>query len=795
MLQNYFKIAWRNLVRSKTYSILILVGLSCGLTSAIILGLYVNDELSFDRHHQNADHIYRLNLDIKWADNEYKMAMAATPFGPTLQREYPEIKNTLRIKPGEAIFRNGENAINVKEMIYADSSLFEFFDYDFIEGDAKTALNGINNLVLTEKLAIVLFGKTAGLIGKTVLVKDNIPFTVTGVIQDLPGNHHLKFDVILPYFNNTINQVGADNWGNFNTLTYIMLDNAATASKLQGKMLAFYKKYIAKSVGDEGNQKVSFKITFQPLSEMHLKSSHLLGEENGSSMRFVYTISLIGFFILLIAIVNYINLATARATGRAREIGVRKAVGSQRFQLIGQFLAESMLMSFLAMSASVVLLYLLLPFFNTVAEKTLHFDLFSPKTIGLFIAFTLFTGLVSGLYPAFILSNYNPAVVLKGAAASKTQGALLRKSLVVMQFSISMFMIIGTIVVYQQLQYMSSKELGFNQQQVINIPLSAPSAQLSSNVLKSTLMQNPLIRDISLTDGNIGGELNNKSTFSFYSKGKEVPVSTEYFNVDAGFLNVLQMRVREGRNFSNELDNDSSDAVLVNQAMLKRLGWKSINDGLIEVNIRKVPITGVINDFHLRSMHNQIEPLVIVFKKAGADQMFIKVPQQNIQATIGYIKSVFTKINPNQPFEYSFLDQAFAKQYKSDEQRGILFLTFSGIAILIACIGLFGLATFTAQQRIKEIGVRKVLGASVISVVALLSVDFLKLVGIAIIVAAPIGWYVMRIWLQSFAYKIELEWWVFAAAGLMSILIALATVSFQSIKAALMNPVKSLRTD
>jgi len=795
MLQNYFKIAWRNLLRSKTYSILILAGLSCGMTCAIVLGLYVNDELGFDGYHRNADRIYRLNLDIKWAGNQYNMAMASTPFGPTLRREYPEIQNTLRVKPGGQIFRNGDNAINVKEMIFADSALFSFFDYDFVEGSATTALNGPGKVVLTQKLAQVLFGKTSGLIGKTVLVKDNIPFTVAGVIKDLPGNHHLKFDAVLPYFNYTINTVKADNWGSFNTLTYLMLNEAATARKLESKIPAFYKKYIAKTVGDEGDQKVSFKITFQPLSEIHLKSSHLLGEENGSTMRYVYTISVIGFFILLIAIVNYINLATARATGRAREIGIRKAVGSQRFQLIAQFLAESMLISFLAMSTSILLLYLLLPFFNSVADKKLALDLVSPKTVGLFIAFALMVGLVSGLYPAFILSKYNPAVVLKGTTTSNAQGSLLRKSLVVVQFSISMVMIVGTIVVYQQLQYMSNKALGFNQQQVIDIPLSAPASQQSAAALKNRLLQNPLIRHVSLTDGTIGGELNNKSTFSFYSKGAEIPVSSEYFDVDEDFLNVLQMRVREGRNFSAELDNDSSHAVLVNQAMLKRLGWKTRTAGLIEVDTRKVEITGVINDFHLRSLHNQIEPLVLVLKKRDANHMLVRVPGQNVQATIGYIKDAFAKANPGQPFEYHFLDQSFAKQYKSDERRGTLFLTFSCIAILIACIGLFGLATFTAQQRTKEIGVRKVLGASVASVVALLSADFLKLVLIAIIIAGPIGWYLMHTWLQSFAYKIDITWWVFALAGILSILIALVTVGFQSIKAALMNPVKSLRTD
>ncbi|TLV02164.1 ABC transporter permease [Dyadobacter luticola] len=795
MLKNYFKIAWRSLLRSKTYSLLILAGLSCGLTCALVLGLYVQDELSFDGYHRQADKIYRLNLDIKWSGNQYNMATASAPFGPTLQREYPEIQSTLRVKTGSQVFRNGDNAINVKKMIFADSTLFTFFDYNFVEGNAKTALNSPNKVVLTENLAHTLFGKTAGLVGKTVLVKDNMPFVVAGVIRELPGNHHLKFDAVLPYFNYQVNRVTADNWGNFNTLTYLLLNDPGTVQKLSNKMPAFYKKYIAKSIGDEGNNKVVFKISFQPLHDIHLKSAHLLGEENGSTMRYVYTISAIAFFILLIAIVNYINLATARATGRAREIGVRKAVGSQKRQLIAQFLAESMLVSALAMAASVLLLEILLPLFNTIADEKLEVNLLSFKTVGIFMILTCIVGLASGLYPAFILSKYNPAVVLKGSAGSKTQGAFLRKSLVVLQFSISMVMIIGTIVVYQQLQYMTHKALGFNQQQVINVPLRSPSAQQFAKVLKNQLLQNAQIQHISLMDGTIGGELNNKSTFSFYSKGQEVPVSAEYFHVDQDFVQVLQMQLKEGRDFSANLDNDSTDAVLVNKAMLARLGWKSIHEGLIEIDTRKVPITGVINDFHLRSLHNQIEPLALMLRSRDADNMLIRVSQQNMPQTLAAIEKTFREINPGQPFEYAFLDQSFAMQYRSDERRGTLFLTFSGIAIVIACIGLFGLATFTAQQRTKEIGVRKVLGASVASIVALLSADFLKLVFIAMLVAAPVGWYLMQTWLQSFAYQIDIQWWVFVLAGILSVLIALLTVGFRSVKAAWMNPVQSLKTD
>ncbi|MEO6286556.1 MAG: ABC transporter permease [Dyadobacter sp.] len=795
MLQNYVKIAWRNLLRSKTYSILILAGLASGMTCAIVLGLFVKDELDFDGYHKNAARVYRLILDIKWADNRYNMATAATPFGPALQREFAEIKNIVRVKQGNQTFRNGSTVSNVKHLYYTEPSLFKFFDYDFIDGDPKTALNGITNVVLTKKLAMVLFGKTSGLIGKTVLVKDNEPFTITGIISEAPANHHLQFDALLPYANRRVSNADPENWGNFNTFTYLMMDSPELAKKLESKMPAFYEKYIAKAIGDSGGEKIHFGITFQPLNDIHLHSSHLLGEENGSSVRYVYTISIIGLFILLIAIVNYINLATARATGRAKEVGIRKAVGSQKFQLVGQFLSESMLISVLAMLGSLFLLQVLLPSFNSIADKKLTFNLFDFNLIAFFAVCASVVGLVSGLYPAFILSKYNPAIVLKGSSHLGGQGALLRKSLVVFQFAVSMLMIVGTIVVYQQLAYMSNKELGFDKQQVVSIPLKSPSLQQSAIVLRDQILKKAGVISVSLTNGTIGSELNNKSTFNFSTKTTDIPVSSEHFKVDEQFLDVLKIPILDGRNFSSVLDNDSSGAVLVNQAMLKRLGWKTLTDGQIEVDTRKVEITGVVRDFHLRSLHNQIEPLILILKKKGANNLLVKISQHNISATIASLKQSFTEINPNQPFEYEFLDQAFAKQYSSDQRRGAMFLTFSGIAILIACIGLFGLATFTAEQRTKEIGVRKVLGASVAGVVALLSADFLKLVLIAIVISAPIAWYLMHTWLQTFAYKIEIEWWVFALAGFTSIGIALLTVGFQSIRAALTNPVKSLRTE
>ncbi|CCH51909.1 Macrolide export ATP-binding/permease protein macB [Fibrisoma limi BUZ 3] len=796
MLLNYLKIAWRNLIRNKTYSILTLLGLASGMTCAILLGLYVKDELSFDQYHANAERIVRINLHINWSDNEYKLGIASAPMGPALQQDYPEVRQVLRVKTGsETLLRVGDKALYAKDVIYADSTLFAFFDYDFVTGSPQSAFASPNSIVLTQQLALSLFGKTNGILGSIVKVKDDQPLTVAGVISDVPANHHLKFEAILPYSNQQISGINLGKWDSFNSMVYLLLNKASDREKLEGKMAAFYQKYIARAIGDDSGKEVTFTITFQPLADIHLRSTHLMGEENGGNMAYVYTFSAIGLFILLIAIVNYINLATARSAGRAREIGIRKAIGSLRFQLVNQFLAESTLLSFVALSVSLLLLYALLPLFNEVSAKTLTIDVTDTQTAMVLIAFTLLVGLISGLYPALILSRLKPIIVLKGAFTASGKGALLRKSLVVLQFTISMVMIVGTIVVYQQLQYMRHTQLGFNQEQVLTVPLKSPSVQQASRFLKNKLLQNPIIKGVSLTDGSVGGEMNNKTTFSFYAGGREQPVSTEYFSVDHDFLNVLQIKLKEGRNVSPDFASDSAGAVLINEAMLKRLSWKNRTAGLIEFDTRKIPIAGVIRDFHLRSLHNQIEPLVLILHPDRGDNLLIRIAPQNVPAALAYVRETYEAVNPSQPFEYAFLDQTFAEQYRSDERKGGLFLGFSGIAIFIACLGLFGLATFTAEQRTKEIGVRKVLGASVASIVTLLSKDFLKLVLIAIAIASPVAWWGMNQWLSDFAYKIAIEWWVFVLAGALAISIALLTVSFQSIKAALMNPVKSLRSE
>ncbi|WP_421827387.1 permease prefix domain 2-containing transporter [Larkinella sp.] len=796
MLRNYLKIASRNLVKSKVYSALTLLGLAAGMTCAILLGLYVYDELTYDHYHKHAERIFRVNQYIKWSDNEYKLGITSAPMGPALQQEYPEVNSILRVKKSnETLFRAGEKVLYAKHVIYADSTLFTFFDYEFVEGNHQTALLNRNSVVLTQKLAVNLFGRTDGLLGKVIQVKDNLPVMVAGVIRDVPTNHHLKFEAILPYANEAISGINPGKWDSFNSMVYVLLNRADEQRKLEAKMPAFYKKYIARALEDDGGNKVKFDITFQPVTDIHLRSTHLMGEENGGNMAYVYTFSAIGLFILLIAVVNYINLATARSAGRAKEIGIRKAIGSLRLQLLGQFLAESILSSFLALFFSLLLLCMLLPLFNKLTDKSLTLALWNGQTGFQLTGFALVIGLISGLYPAFILSRFKPAVVLKGNFTASGKGALLRQSLVVVQFTISMVMMVGTIIVYRQLQFMRHTQLGLNQEQVLTIPLKVPSAQKSGMVLKSKLLQNSLIKGASLTNGTVGSEMNNKSAFTFYAGGTEQSVSTEHFSIDHDFLSVLQIKLKEGRNFSPDLASDSTGAVLVNEAMLKRLGWKNRTAGLVELGSRKIPIAGVIRDFHLHSLHNKIEPLVLVLHPDRGDNLLVRVMPQNIPAALAYVRAVYEEANPNQPFEYTFLDQTFAEQYRSDEQKGGLFLGFSGMAIFIACLGLFGLATFTAEQRTKEIGVRKVLGASVASIVALLSKDFLKLVGISILIASPMAWYGMNRWLQNFAYKIDLEWWVFALAGLVAIGIALLTVSFQSIKAALMNPVKSLRSE
>ncbi len=795
MLRNYLLVAFRSMLRNQLYTFLTVSGLAVGMSCVLLLGLYVLDELSYDHYHRRAAHIYRLNVDLQWADNRFRLAMAPARMAPALREEYPEVSSVLRVKAGsEVLFSLPGKSLYAKEVIYADSTLFDFFDYRFLAGHPRRALTSPRGVVLTRSLATRLFGTTQA-VGKALTVKENLPLLVTGVIEDAPRNHHLRFEAIMPYYNPEASGINLQKWDAFNSMGYVMLRPGMERAQLEAKMPAFYRKYVAKALGDDGSSKVTFRISFQPLGDIHLRSSHLMGEENGGNMAYVYTFSAVGLFIFLIALVNYVNLATARSTGRAREVGIRKAVGSGFWQLVGQFMAESLLLSACSLLLAVLLVQVLLPLFNQLSGKQLAFPVWNVPTLLLLLGLLLLTGLLSGFYPALVLTRFKPTEVLKGRLGTSPGGATLRKSLVVLQFSVSMVMIMGTLVVYRQLQYMQRSGLGFNQEQVLVVSLKSPSVQQNATALRRELLQHTAVLGVSRSNGSVGGGINDKTTFSFYTKGIEQPISTEYFFVDDAFLPVMQIPLKEGRNFSPALSLDTADAVLVNEAMLRRLGWKKASQGLIEVDTRKVPVTGVVKDFHLRSLHHQIEPLVLVYKKDRGDQLLVRVAAGQVPAALRHVRDAYRRVNANTPFEYTFLDEQFARQYQADERKGAIFLAFSGVAIFIACLGLFGLATFAAGQRTKEIGIRKVLGASVGSLVGLLSRDFAKLLVLSFLIAAPVSWWAMTGWLEDFAYRAAIPWWIFALAGGLSLLVALLTVSYQSIRTALANPVESLRNE
>ncbi len=765
------------------------------MSCLVLLGLYVKEELSYDRYHQKTASIYRLNVHMAWAENQFKLGVGSARMGPALQQEFAEVEKVLRVKKsGETLFSLPDKDLYSKEIIYADSTLFNFFDYQFIAGSPQKALSSPSSVVLTRSLAERLFGTTQ-IVGKVVTLKEKFPLLVTAVIEDAPQNHHLRFQAVVPYHNSQLSEVNLEQWDYFSSMVYLMLSPRTEAKQLEAKMPAFYQKYIAKAIGDDGSVKVTFKLSLQPLTAIHLHSSHLMGEEDGGSMAYVYTFSAIGLFIFLIAIVNYVNLATARSASRAKEVGIRKVVGSGFWQLVGQFLCESLLLAALSLVLSVILVQSLLPFFNSVSGKSLSWPLWQVDTVLFLGLFGLGTGLLIGFYPALVLTNFKPTQVLKGRFSSSSKGVLLRKSLVVFQFTLSMIMIIGTVIVYQQLQYMRQSQLGFNQEQVLVVNLKSPSVQQNVAVLKNKLLQNMAIQQVSITDGAVGGELSNKTTFSFFSKGKETPISSEYFHVDESFLKVLQIPLKEGRNFSSQMSRDSLDAVLINEAMLQRLGWQKSALGTIELKGRKLPVTGVLQNFHLRSLHHQIEPLVLLYKQNQGDQLLVRIAAGQVTGALAYLHKVYNQVNPTAPFEYTFLDEKFARQYQQDEQKGLIFLAFSAVAIFIACLGLFGLAAYTAQQRTKEVGIRKVLGASVASLVGLLSLDFVKLLLVAFLLASPLAYLGMQEWLEDFPYRIQIPVWVFILAGGVALLVALLTVSYQSIKAALSNPVKSLRSE
>ena len=805
MLRNYFKIAWRNIVTNKAYSAINIGGLALGMAATLLIFQYVSFERSYDRFHEKADRIYRVKAE-RYEKGVLSTEWAGGPFavGNHLKDAFQEVEDYTKVYVrNNLLLEANDRKYKVEQGAFATPSFFSIFSYPLLRGNQQTALAEPNTGVISVSLAKRLFG-TRNPVGQVILIEREFPIRLTGVYQDFPRNSHLEADFLLSFstFQRLVNPKNEpdknfDNaWNWDGCLTYLLLQQEANPEKLAAKFPAFLEKK-GETDSKTGNR---LALQLQALPDIHLYSHFMFEASTNGDGNSVYVLLCVAFFIIAIAWINYINLATARAIGRAKEVGVRKAVGSYRSQLIAQFLIESALLNFMAVVVAVVGIVVALPLFNQFTDQQLtHSFVWSARFwLGLGAMYGIGT-LLSGAYPAFVLSGFNPVSVLKNGVSGFKEGVFLRKSLVVIQFSASVFLLVGTITVFRQLAFMRSQNLGIDigQTLVLDRPMNDSTRINRTKALKAYLLQQSAIKSVAVS-GNIPGEKVEFNAGGIRLAGTPEETGKQYrvIGVDYDFVHAYGMKVIAGRNFNTKLGE--KDAVVFNRTGIRQLGFTSPENALgkkIDFWGDILTIVGVVDDFHQQSLREAYEPLILRLDPGVNGQLSIKLADSNPRQAIGIVKKAWSQFFPTDPFSYSFLNERYDKQYRADERFGQVFGFFTLMAVLVACLGLLGLATFTAQQRTKEIGVRKVLGASVASIVTLLSKDFLRLVLIAIVIASPIAWYAMNRWLQDFAYKIDIEWWVFALAGLLAVGIALLTVSFQSVKAALMNPVRSLRSE
>ena len=806
MFYNYLKIAWRNLVRHKTFSVINIVGLAIGLAACILILQYVAFELSYDKFNANRDRIYRVQQDryndgklsTQWAGGAYAV-------GNSFKAAFDEIEAYVKVLKRRAIVVNaiGNEQLKIEKVYFASQDFFHLFSYPLLNGNPKTALTEPNTVVLTETIARKLFG-TANPVGKTIQANREQLLRVTGVMKDFPANSHLQADIVVSY-TTFVKNMGPDNnpetaWQWDGCLTYLLLRPGTDPRVLEAKFPAVVDKF----AGEEHKRYRSAAIyLLQPLRDIHLYS-HLMEEvEPNGDGNAVYLLLAIAFFIVVIAWVNYINLATARAINRAKEVGVRKAVGSLRGQLIKQFMFESALLNALAVGLALVIVVVVLPLFNNLSGLTLTLWLLAEPQfwlplLGLFIVGAFF----SGLYPAFVLSAFKPVVVLKGRMVNTQQGILLRKGLVVFQFAASLFLLVGTLTVFRQIQFMRAQTLGLSIDQtlVINPPIVKNDSTFLSQMtaFKQELLRVPAIRSISASS-TIPGQPVDWNAGGIRLLGTDESKGTQYrvIGVDYDYLKTYGLKLIAGRDFSNEFGTDNK-AVVFNKMGIRQLGFDKPEQAIgkqIDFWGNTMTIVGVVDNFHQQSLREAYEPLILQLIPDLRGYFSVKLSPDQLGATLSTLQQNWNQFFPGNPFEYFFLNEHFNDQYRADQRFGQIFGFFTALAILVACLGLFGLASFTTMQRTKEIGIRKVLGASVGEILQLLYREFAVLVLVAFVVAMPLAWYAAHSWLQGYAFRTDLQWWFFAVPFGVVLVIALLTVSFQSVKAALMNPVKSLRTE
>jgi putative ABC transport system permease protein len=793
MIKNNFKLAFRNLWKNKAFSFINVMGLSVGMSACFLIALYVHFELSYDAFNKKAHRIYRLATDLKTSSETLHYSISSWAFAPNIKNEFPEVEAFTRVAKRSYLVRRGDIKYK-EETVFADSSLFGVFDFTLIKGNPKTALKEPMQIVFTEKASKKYFGESDP-IGQTLLLgNDGQPATVTGILKNIPENSQIKGDMFVSMSSYTqhFNRGIDDQWGDFGTVSYLLLKPNTNPSILLRKFPVFLKNHAGKMMQE---QQIKIELFLEPLRDIYLHSTR--ESDTMGSVNNVYIFSIVAIFILLIACINFVNLSTARSAERAKEVGVRKAVGAPRWLLARQFISESVLLCIIAFVFSVFLSAISIPFFNDLSGKIISKGILHELSFvgGLFIS-SLFIGCLAGTYPAFVLSSFEPIVVLKGRFTTSVKGILLRKGLVTAQFAISISLIIATIVVYTQVDFMQRRDLGFSKDQMLIIN---GETNLKRNLFQKSLLNLNGVKSTAASTRIPGDHSNEAYSEIENSAGEMQGGNLEVYSVDFGFIDQFGLKMAAGRSFSKTFGSDSSKALVINEAAAKMLGYKTPQDAVgkrYKQWGREGVVIGVVKDFHFKSLQENIAPLTFRFLDWwNGDLTSVKIHGGNVKRTLAEIESLWKIQNPDRPFTYYFMDDFFDRQYRSDQRFEKLFFNFAILAIFISCLGLLGLASYSTIQRTKEIGVRKVMGASAGSIVGLLSKDFLKLVLLAFAIASPLAWFGMHSWLQRFAYRTDIEWWVFVMAAFLSAFIAFATISFQSIKAALMNPIKSLRSE
>ena len=785
MIRNYFKTTFRNLWKNKGYSLLNIGGLAVGIACAGLILLWVEDELTFNHYFSNRDNLYKIKDRQTYDGTTFTFDATPGPLAQGMKSEIPGIKNTARSTWGDNLLFTLNDKVIYEQGNFVDAPFLAMFQLQFINGNAKDAFTQLHSLVISETMAEKFFG-TTDVVGKSLKVDNKQDYIVSGVFKDLPENVSFSFHWLAPFKIFEDQNTWLTQWGSNGVITYVETQPNVDVPSINNKLY---------NIVERNEKGANAKMSIYPMSRWRMYDSFENGQEVPGRIKYVNLFSLIAWIILIIACINFMNLSTARSEQRAREVGVRKVMGAGKGKLIGQFIGESLFLSFISAFLAVVLIYLSLSAFNGIVEKQLAVNIFQPSHIAALILITVFCGLIAGSYPAFYLSSFNPVNILKGIKLKSGGSAVyIRKGLVVLQFSISVILIISTVIIYQQILHVKSRDLGYNKQDLVYTSVQG-KMKSHFNAIKNDLQATGFVQNACLSNSRILQLGSNTADFQWEGKDPNKQVLITIEGVSPEYISTMGMKLKAGRDFYNDMKADSNN-IIINEAMAKIINKKDIVGRMLNWNGTNITIVGVVNDFIYNDMYSTPAPLIMYADTSNTSVMSLRFkPGTNLTAALPAVEKVVKSYNPGYPFEYNFVDSQFDKIFKTETLIGKLAGIFSILAIFISCLGLFGLAAYTAERRTKEIGIRKVLGASTQGLATLLSKDFLLLVAISCLIAFPLAWWIMRDWLQSFAYRIDINWTVFALSGFLAMLIAMLTVSFQAIKASIANPVKSLRTE